>query len=235
MKKPFTLFILTVLCTLPLWAQAQNLRQVSVTGNGEALVDADIAIVHLAAQSQQRTSAAAKEEVDHQVNEVIATLESIGLTPDDLSAGQISLSPRYDYRNNRQEFACYFASRSIQVEITDLDILNDFLDAALAQEIGNINQIEYRSSQEQEAKELARELAIEDSKEKAEYLAEAYGVDLGAIISISYQSNQSTPVIYQDTGVLRAESISQSSTGQYIPDQLSFTDRISVIFELDAE
>ena len=235
MKKPFTLFILTVLCTLPLWAQAQNLRQVSVTGNGEALVDADIAIVHLAAQSQQRTSAAAKEEVDHQVNEVIATLESIGLTPDDLSAGQISLSPRYDYRNNRQEFAGYFASRSIQVEITDLDILNDFLDAALAQEIGNINQIEYRSSQEQEAKELARELAIEDSKEKAEYLAEAYGVDLGAIISISYQSNQSTPVIYQDTGVLRAESISQSSTGQYIPDQLSFTDRISVIFELDAE
>ena len=235
MKKPFTLFILTVLCTLPLWAQAQNLRQVSVTGNGEALVDADIAIVHLAAQSQQRTSAAAKEEVDHQVNEVIATLESIGLTPDDLSAGQISLSPRYDYRNNRQEFAGYFASRSIQVEITDLDILNDFLDAALAQEIGNINQIEYRSSQEQEAKELARELAIADSKEKAEYLAEAYGVDLGAIISISYQSNQSTPVIYQDTGVLRAESISQSSTGQYIPDQLSFTDRISVIFELDAE
>ena len=181
MKKPFTLFILTVLCTLPLWAQAQNLRQVSVTGNGEALVDADIAIVHLAAQSQQRTSAAAKEEVDHQVNEVIATLESIGLTPDDLSAGQISLSPRYDYRNNRQEFAGYFASRSIQVEITDLDILNDFLDAALAQEIGNINQIEYRSSQEQEAKELARELAIADSKEKAEYLAEAYGVDLGAV------------------------------------------------------
>ena len=235
MKKPFTLFILTVLCTLPLWAQAQNLRQVSVTGNGEALVDADIAIVHLAAQSQQRTSAAAKEEVDNQVNEVIAALENIGLTEDDLSAGQISLSPRYDYRNNRQEFAGYFASRNIQVEIADLDILNAFLDAALAQEIGSINQIEYRSSQEQEAKELARELAIADSKEKAEYLAEAYGVDLGAIISISYQSNQSTSVIYQDTGVLRAESISQRSTGQYIPDQLSFTDRISVIFELDAE
>ena len=235
MKNSLIVLILAMLYCTTLWAQEQNSRQVSVTGNGEALVDADIAIVHLAAQSQQRTSAAAKEEVDNQVNEVIAALENIGLTEDDLSAGQISLSPRYDYRNNRQEFAGYFASRSIQVEITDLDILNDFLDAALAQEIGNINQIEYRSSQEQEAKELARELAIADSKEKAEYLAEAYGVDLGAIISISYQSNQSTPVIYQDTGVLRAESISQSSTGQYIPDQLSFTDRISVIFELDAE
>ena len=193
------------------------------------------AIVHLAAQSQQRTSAAAKEEVDHQVNEVIATLESIGLTPDDLSAGQISLSPRYDYRNNRQEFAGYFASRSIQVEIADLDILNTFLDAALAQEIGSINNIEYRSSQEQEAKELARKLAIEDSKEKAEYLAEAYGVELGAVISISYQSSQSSPVIYQDVGFARAESLSETSAGQYIPDQLSFSDRISVTFELKTE
>ena len=213
-------------------------RQISVSGLGEAKVDADMALVHLTAQSQRMTSEEAKRDVDQLVNEVIQVLDEIGLDADSLTAGQLSISPRYNYRNtslgNTQEFAGYFASRAIQVEIPDLDLLNPFLDAAVARKIDGVGQIEYRTSEEEEAKALARELAIQDSKDKAEYLARAYGVDLGAVISISYQSNTPSPILYQETSFLRSASPADSS-GQYIPDQLSFTDNISVTFELKAD
>ena len=233
MKNLFIFLLLGVSGCSGAMAQNETLRQVSVTGTSEAQVEADMATVHLTAQSQQQTAEAAKQDVDHQVNEVIRTLEKVGLAEDSLTAGQISLSPRYNYRNSTQEFIGYFASRSIQVELSDLELLNSFLDAALAQEIDSINHIEYRTSKEEETKALARELAIQDSKDKAQYLADAYGVDLGAVISISYQSNTPAVGIYQETSFLRAASA--DSTGQYIPDQLSFTDNISVTFELDAE
>lgn len=210
------------------------LRQVSVSGVGETKVEADMAIVHLSAQAQSPTSAEAKNIVDQRVNQVIRILEKVGLDEDDLTAGQISISPRYNYRNNTQEFIGYFANRSIQVEISDLDLLNTFLDAALAQKIDGINQIEYRTSKEDEAKTLARELAIQDSKKKAKFLADAYEVNLGAVISISYQSSGPTPVFYQEAGVALARA-SADSAGQYIPDQLSFSDRISVTFQLEAD
>lgn len=213
----------------------QVVRQVSVSGMGEAKVEADMARVHLSAQAQSNTSAEAKNIVDQRVNEVIRILDSVGLDEEDLTAGQISISPRYNYRNNRQEFIGYFASRSIQVEIDDLDLLNTFLDAALEQQIDGINQIEYRTSNEEEAKTLAREMAIQDSKQKAEFLAQAYGVELGNVISINYQSSYASPVIYEQVGLARAESFAADSAGQYIPDQLSFSDRISVVFELEAD
>ncbi len=218
-------------------AQAQNetLRQVSVSGMGEAKVEADMARVHLSAQSQQQTSAEAKNDVDQKVNELIQVLENVGLNEDNLTAGQISISLRYNYRNNTQEFVGYFASRSIQVEIPDLELLNPFLDAALEQKIDGINQIEYRTSQEAEVKALARELAIQDSKDKAADLASAYDMELGSVITISYQSNQSSPVLYQQVGLARAESFAADSNGQYIPDQLSFTDHISAVFELESD
>ena len=189
----------------------------------------------MSAQAQSNTSAEAKNIVDQRVNQVIQILEEVGLSEEDLTAGQISISPRYNYRNNRQEFIGYFANRAIQVEIDDLDLLNSFLDAALEQQIDGINQIEYRTSKEQEVKALAREMAIQDSKEKAEFLADAYGVDLGPVISISYQSSYASPVIYEQVGLARAESFAADSAGQYIPDQLSFSDRISVIFQLNAD
>lgn len=233
----FFIFVLLGIISCGSIAQTPNetLRQVSVSGMGEAEVEADMARVHLSAQSQRQTSAEAKDEVDQRVNELIRVLEEVGLDEDSLTAGQISISPRYNYRNNTQEFIGYFASRSIQVEIPDLELLNPFLDAALEQKIDGINQIEYRTSHEAEVKALARELAIQDSKDKAAGLAAAYEMSLGSVISINYQSNQASPVLYQQVGLARAESFGAEASGQYIPDQLSFTDYISVVFELEAD
>lgn len=215
-------------------SQHSLVRQVSVSGQGEAEVEADMARVHLTAEAQSQTSAQAKSIVDDRVNQVIRILEKVGLRQEDLTAGQISISPRYNYRNNQQEFIGYFTNRSIQVEIADLEMLNAFLDAALEQKIDGINQIEYRTSREAEAKARARELAIQDSKEKARLLAEAYGVELGDVISINYQSSYATPVM-MEASLIRAQSFAADSAGQYIPDQLSFTDNIQVIFELKAD
>ena len=222
-----------ILCICSTAAFAEDLvRRVNVTGTSEVRVEADMARVYLSAQSLQPTSAEAKREVDNTVNRVIALLDEVGLDTQNLTAGQISVSPRYEYRNNRQEFSGYFARRSIRVEIPALDRLNPFLDAALEQRIDGLERIEYRTSREFELKQQARDLAILDSQQQGASLAQAYGAQLGPIISVDYYNSNAVRVTYGAQPEMSLMRAAADGGGQFVPDQISFNDQISVTFEL---
>ncbi len=211
----------------------QPTRQISVTGSAEVRIEPDLAKVYLNAQAQHQSSTEAKALVDQQINRLIATLESVGLDEQNLTSSQISLSPRYNYRNDQREFIGYFASRDVQVEVPDLDLLNPLLDAALREGIEGLQRIEYRSSREFEMEQEARAQAIADSKQQAATIAEAYGMRLGPVISIQYHNSNPVPLNYAQPQMERAMLMADTAgAAPFTPDQLVFRDNISVIFEL---
>lgn len=176
-------------------------------------------------------SAEAKTDVDLRVDNFLIAMEAADFPLDAIKAGQVRVSPRYNYRDGQQEFSGYTASRSLTVAVEDLSKLGNAMDIALAQNIDGINQIQYGTSLEAQLREQARVQAIADSKEKAEMLASAYDADLGPIISIHYQSQNPPTTLYEGDAMLMQQARARSD-GQYLPDQVSFSDSISVIFEL---
>lgn len=221
--------VLTVFFTLP--SYSQEWRKISVTGMGEVKLDADHAKVTLSAQSERPTAEEAKLDVDTKVNQLIEALSEIGLSRENLTAGQLSVSPRYDYRGTQRIFLGYSATRQMVVEIPNLDGLNSFLDVALTRRIDGIEHIQYLSSLEDEAALQARQMAVEDATTKARELAVAFGMVLGPIISVEYHSFKYTPVQYAEAQMVSSARMGDMA-GQYIPDQLSVTDNIAAVFEL---
>ena len=224
-----------LLLALPLIAHAQGdapSRQVSLSGYGEVEAAADQAVVSLNATAIRRDSAEPKRDVDERVTAYLAALESLGIDREQIVAATLRTAPQYNWQNNQRTFTGYQAWRSLEVTIVDLDQLDAVLQSALEARIDGIGAIRYRSSEEDSLRLQARERAIADSRTKAAALAEAYGAELGPIRSIDYRSGFADPAPQPAMRMLAMESVAADAGGEYLPDQLTFTDQISVTFDL---
>lgn len=234
-KSLLSLLLLLFLGGCSEWANAQqsHMPQISVTGNAEISVEPDQATINLQLQTQAVESAAAKAESDRRLNAFLAELEQLGIPEDQVKAANLNISAQYDYQNRQQRFIGFQASRSLSVDVTDLEMLHPVLDTAVNQRIDGIQGIDYRSSREDELRNQARTAAIEDSRLKAAELAEAYGAQLGPVYNISYHSGQIARPAFAMANDMAVRVLSaESSGGRFIPGDITFTDHISVVFDL---
>lgn len=206
--------------------------QISVSGHGKITAEADQATINLNLNAQAATSAEAKKEIDQRINAFFDAVNKLGIKDKQITAGSMNLSPQYDYNNRQPRFIGFQASRQIAVEVSDLEKVHPVLDAAVSLKINGIQGINYSSSTEDKMKQQARLAAIEDSRAKAQQLAEAYGAKLGPVYSISYHSgNVERP--FAQPEMMRATMMDASSKGgRFIPGEISTSDSISVVFDL---
>ncbi|MGV6807040.1 MAG: SIMPL domain-containing protein [bacterium] len=227
------LILLTLLLFNPLVSAHDEVlhRILSTHGIGEIKTTPDEAMVNFSAQVLAKTSADAMSQVESRVNGLIDALAGIGVGREDIVAGQVHLTPRYDHTQDGRRFAGYQATRNVRATLKDLKKIPDALDAALESGIDNIGGIAYRSSREEELQAKARNKAIADSREKAEFLAKAYGARLGSIATINYYSNRPMPVA-DARPEMGAMSIRSAAPPVYLPDEITLSETIQVTFEL---
>jgi uncharacterized protein YggE len=207
-------------------------RTIITSGSGLVSVSANMAELRLQLQAVDRNSAVAKQDVDSRVNDFIRALKRIGIDKTDVIAPTLRLSPNYEYINQKQRFTGFRATRSVTVTLSDLEQLNELMDTALDSGIDQIGQLQLKVRDEQQYQLQAREQAIEDSKQKAQALAQAYGAKLGPIVQVRYQAaatNSPVPCGRPEAMMSRSAS---SDMGQYIQDSIQFRDLVEVIFEL---
>ena len=214
-------------------AQQSLMPQISVSGNAEIVADTDEATNNLILQTQSAESAGAKAESDRRLNAFLDELENLGISEEQVTAASLNISAQYDYQNRQQRFIGFQATRSISVDITDLDMLHPVLDTAISHNVDGIQGINYRSSREDQLKAQARAAAIEDSQQKAAELAEAYGAQLGPVYNINYHSGQIVRPEFAMASDMAVRSFSaESAVGRFIPGDIRFTDSIQVVFDL---
>ena len=235
---------LILICSLllPLFAIADQYDQrlVHTNGYGEVKVKPDMARISLSVTATRKAALDAKTEVDRRVNRFLAALKKADIKKKDIIASGLRTNPQYEYNRltSKQVFTGYIATRNLTVTIRELTQLTDIMDLALEHKIENIGNIRYESSEADKYRDQARVKAIENSKRKAAALAKAYGAELGSIVNIQYYNNQSNfGGIEQDFAVRQTGkvSLSASSTGRqatYLPDEITFSDNIQVVFAL---
>ena len=226
--------LLALLLTLVNQAHASSISpQIEVTGISDFSVQPDEALIRLSLTSTMATSKDALNDVGKKLTKFLENLKPLTLSKNSLIAGTIQLSPRYDYRGNQQRFVGFEARRDINITLSDIDLLSKLLDIAVGSGVNQINGITYQSSNKTKMTEKARSLAIEDSQQKAEKLAKAYGAKLGPILNISYLSR--TPGRPYSHPEMRMALSDATGTGPFIPGEINFSDQISVVFSLITE
>lgn len=205
-------------------------RTLTVSGSGVVQAVPDMADITIGVSTVAPTARAALDNNNAQTVKIFDFLRGAGVADKDMQSTNLSVSPRYrNYRSNENgppEIIGYMVNNSVRVAVRDLTAFGALIDGVVTAGGNNINGIRFDVS---ERKALTREAtadAIRDAIEQARNMADAAGVELGPILSIS-QSGVSRPPQPMLARSMASESVPIAA------GELSIGARASIVFAIE--
>ena len=183
MKKLFVLFIALVMLLTAAAVQAES--KISVSGTGEIRVSADTAVISLGVSARDKDVLKAQQKVNESIAAIRAALTEQGVSEENINTEFINIYVTYDYRDDQEEVEAYNASSTLAIKVTEMDKVGALIDAAFSAGANTLNGISFSASDTSEAKAEALREAVADAKNKADVLAEASGLKITGIESLS--------------------------------------------------
>ena len=161
-------------------------RTITVPGEGRVSVRADLAELRVGIALTEETVQGARTAGALALQSVLSRLKTLGCRSADIQTSVVSMTPAYDYSNNRPpRLIGYALANSVNVTIRDLERVGDIIDGALTSGATTLDGVTFRIADPAPAQREARELAVADARARAETLAKAAGVQLGSVIAMS--------------------------------------------------
>ncbi|EGR0168750.1 oxidative stress defense protein [Vibrio alginolyticus] len=209
-------------------ANTPEFAHVTTTGYGEVTATPDMATFSVKVVDTTMTAEQAKLSVDKTVEEFLKSLSDAGLSKDNITSSNLYLAPQYHYpKSGKAELVGYRASRSIDVTVTDLKNLNQYLDMALEAGINQVDNIQLKVSNQVEYQQKARMAAIKDAREKAGSLATGFEKKLGDVWQINYRQMHVQPVLMRSMAM-----DSKEGANSYQDSTMIIRDQVDVIYKL---
>jgi uncharacterized protein len=174
-------------------------RSIAASGIGSVTTVPDRAHFSFGVQAQSRTASQALEAADAQLTRVVAALRGAGVAQADIQTEQISLSPQTS--EDGGAISGYVAVSSVSVRLRNLDRAGPVVDAAVAAGANQVYGPSLTRSDQNALYRNALKAAYAEARAKAEALADAAGVTLGAMTS-TVEGGGSVPM---PLGAARAE------------------------------
>ncbi|SMH50682.1 SIMPL domain-containing protein [Mesorhizobium australicum] len=175
--------------------------RIVVTGQGEAAIAPDMAVLTLGVMRQADTARAALDAANAAMAEVTAAMKAEGVADRDLQTSNFSISPVYAYPTSDQQgqppkITGYEVNNTLTVRLREIAKVGTVLDKAVTLGVNQGGGISFTNDDPSAALTEARIKAIKNATAKAKTLAEAAGVGLGKVIEISEQSYMPQAVPY---------------------------------------
>lgn len=171
-------------------------RHISVVGIGEVAAAPDMAVISLGVTHQAKTAGAAMDQVNASARALLDALTGLDVAARDVQTDQLSVSPVWNNSNTApRRIDGYVAQNSVSVRVRDLSRLGTILDAALDAGSNDFNGLRFTMQDASGFESKARKAAVKDAIARATELAEAAGVTLGPLVTMSEQGGRMQPVM----------------------------------------
>lgn len=178
-----------VLAALPMLASAQysppSAPYLSVKGHAVRSVEPDRFAIDLHIVAVDMKPAAARSRVEQLMTGVLAGFKAHHALPESIDASAISIKPKTDYRDENEGFVGTEVSREAHAVFARLDDLRQFIDSIAADKELQITGTTVTRSDIEKIRQDVRRDAINDSIRAAKSMADAYGVKLGMLYTVS--------------------------------------------------
>ncbi|WP_113339130.1 SIMPL domain-containing protein [Rhizobium cremeum] len=164
---------------------------IMVSGEGEAALAPDMAMLTLSVVRQAKTAEEAMKANNEAMAKVLADLKEKGVAERDLQTSDFSVQPQYrqekpaDGNYEAPEIDSYLVTNTLTVKVRDLSQLGGLIDASVKLGVNQGGNITFGNDDPKEAVTEARKQAVAEAIEKAKTLTEAAGVRLGRVVDIS--------------------------------------------------
>ncbi|WP_027718549.1 SIMPL domain-containing protein [Desulfovirgula thermocuniculi] len=227
----FVSLIVLFCFALPVWAAEPDAGGIAVIGTGRVYVVPDMAEVTVGVVTQGTTAAEAQAENGRRMQAVIQKLKELGLDDADMHTGGLSVHPEYNEAPAKEEpsqIVAYRAVNSLVVKVKPVDMAGKVIDVALASGANQVQSLRLMPGDTTAPGLEALALAAQDARRKAEALARALGVKLGALQSASVDVYWPVPPVYRDARALPSEST------PVLPGQIEITATVHVRYAIAA-
>lgn len=189
------------LCALPAIAADQPSPRIQVSGEGEAALKPDLAVLTLSVMREADSAREAMSAANQAMEAVIAAMKEAGIAARDLQTAGLQINPRYEAKKHddgsqTSEIAAYQVANTLSVRVRDIAAVGAVLDQAVTLGVNQGGGILFGNEDPSSALTQARTAAVKDAIAKAGTLAAAAGVELGQIIEISEQAYNPRPMPY---------------------------------------
>lgn len=228
------------LALAPLAAQAQEAasapadlpRVIQVVGEGRATAAPDMARISLGVSHQAKTAGEAMDAMSAGTSAVLARLGAMGVNQADIQTGQLMLEPAYNYNtpDGTPEMIGFIATQMLDVKVRDIGKLGEVLDAVVSDGANRVNGVTFDVADPKAATDEARRDAVADAHDRAELYAEAAGVTLGDLVSISESTVYAPPMPMYDA---RGGAAAAAESVPVAPGQLSLMTNVTVTYAIE--
>jgi uncharacterized protein YggE len=194
-----------------------------VTGTGTIDVTPDLARVTVSVQSTASTATQAEADSAMAADRVRTLVGRTGVATGDIKTLGVQVWPRYDYRTGQSILTGFEANQTLQLTVHDLRRIGAVIDAAVAGGATTVEGITYDTFDHTAGSASALAKAVKDAQVKARAMADAAGIRLGSVVSITDMEN--TPYPFP---ILRAAAPSAGGSTQVSPPDIQLTVSVTV-------
>lgn len=162
-------------------------RTIVVSGTGEASAAPDIAFLNLGVEAEGATAAEALRKNSAQMEATIKSLREAGVDKKDIQTSSLNVGAKYDYSrdNAPPRIVGYQATNTVNVKLRNLDKAGSVIDKAVGVGANRLDSISFGFADPKPLMNSARKAAVADAHDRAALYAEAAGVKLGPVLTIS--------------------------------------------------
>ena len=133
---------------------------IEVSGRETVKIEPDKASITYAISTQDADSANCQQENTKKMNGLVEYLKAQGFEDASISTSGFTMNPLYDWSGNEQRVTGYEMRTQITVSDVEMDRVGELLSGGVAQGANEIQQVQYYSSDYDEAYNQALEITI---------------------------------------------------------------------------
>ena len=203
----------------------------SVSASAEAKRVPDVASISTGVVTQAVDANAAMRANAAQMDKVMAAIRAAGIAERDIRTSGINLNPQYNYRDNAPPtINGYQASNTVSITVRDLSRLGKVLDTLVEQGANQVNGPSFEVDKPDEAYDEARVGALKKAQARAQTYADALGLKVRRIVSIS-EGGSSMPRPMPMMRMQAADAVMAKETS-VAPGETTLSVSLDVVFEL---
>ena len=171
-------------------------RTLTVSGNGSVYLTPDIAYIYIGVNTDDADIAQAVSRNNAQAQALVEALKNAGVATTDIQTSNFSVysnQKAVDPLSGLPTGYTYTVDNTVYVTVRDTSKLGVLLNTAVGAGANNINSITFDVADKTAAQAQARQKAMDDAAALAGELAQTAKVSLGAIQTITYSDNTSSP------------------------------------------
>jgi uncharacterized protein len=196
-----------------------SIRSFSVNGEGVVKAIPDVAEVTLGVITESNTDVVEdlQKQNTNASNAIISFVKSRGVKKEDISTVNYDIRPKYEYSScvfgsgkpcPPPKISGYEISHNIKVKIRDFGEIGTLLSGVVEKGANSVSQLSFTIDDESLLISNARDIAIDDARDKAKSLARVAGFGVGKILSIQEHSSP-RPIFFESS--MRSMDVSGSA------------------------